>query len=455
VTSYSVIGLGKLGACMAAALAARRHNVIGVDVNHMVVEDLAAGRAPLLEPGLQDAIDRADGRLRATTDTSDAVVASDVTFVVVPTPSDPRGAFSTEYARTAFEEIGKGLARKDDYHLVVLTSTVLPGASRYGLLPALETASGKNAGEDFGFCYSPEFIALGSVIRDFLHPDFLLIGEHDDRAGEVLERCYREIIENGAPCKRMSIENAELAKIALNSFVTTKITFANLLAQICEQIPGGDVDAVTDAIGADRRVGNSYLRGGLGFGGPCFPRDNDAFSFLADQLGADSAVPRATDEFNRRVPERIVERLASLLEPGCRVAVVGIAYKPGTAVIDASQGVLIAQLLAREGIEVSVFDPLAADNAVEILAGDAHVARSLDEAASGAHLLVLGSPDRDLAGRAVALAPDAIVFDCWRAISSVERGQRVLAIGRGEGSGGDALPRPYEAPAGESVDGRA
>src|SRR5207245_1039686 len=156
---------------------------------------------------------------------------------------------------------GRALAQKADYHTVVLTSTVLPGASRYGLLPIHERSSGKRCGDDFGFCYSPEFVALGSVIRDFLHPDFLLIGEYDRRSGDELEAHYRDIVVNGAGAARMSVENAELAKISVNAYVTTKITFANMLAEICDRMPGGDVDVVSNAIGLDSRIGRKYLTG--------------------------------------------------------------------------------------------------------------------------------------------------------------------------------------------------
>src|SRR5262245_12013398 len=192
---YSVVGLGKLGASMAAGIASRGHDVVGVDINHASVDAVNMRRAPVQETGLDALIAANHDRLRATTDHADAVVNSELTFVIVPTPSDERGAFSLQYATYAFREIGKALAKKNGYHTVVLTSTVLPGASRYGLIPVLEQYSGKRCGRDFGFCYSPEFVALGSVIRDFLHPDFLLVGEYDSRAGEHLEACYRDIVE--------------------------------------------------------------------------------------------------------------------------------------------------------------------------------------------------------------------------------------------------------------------
>ena len=195
----------------------------------------------------------------------------------------------------------------------MLTSTVLPGAMRHGLLPILEQHAGKKGGAGFGVCYSPEFIALGSVIRDFLNPDFLLIGELDARVG----RASRGVLcatswAPATPVRRMTLENAELAKISVNAFVTTKITFANMLAEMCGAIPGGDVDVVSDAIGMDSRIGRKYLTGGLGFGGPCFPRDNVALGFIADALGAPRAIcSTTTDRLNRSLADRILDELRS------------------------------------------------------------------------------------------------------------------------------------------------
>src|SRR5262245_21634319 len=211
---FSIVGLGKLGASMAAAIASKGHHVVGVDVNHRAVDAVNQGRAPVQETGLQDLIAANRDRLRATLSHEEAIRNSELTFVIVPTPSDERGAFLLQYAAYAFREIGKALAGKKERHTVGVTSTVLPGATRYGLLPGLERHSGKKGGVDFGLCYSPEFIALGSVIRDFLHPDFLLLGELDAASGQHLEDCYRDIMPQVTPVRRMTLENAELAKIS-------------------------------------------------------------------------------------------------------------------------------------------------------------------------------------------------------------------------------------------------
>lgn len=417
ITRYSVVGLGKLGASMAAAIASRGFNVIGVDVSRRVVEQVNAGCAPVQETNLEETIAANRERLQATLSHREAVLNSDVTFVVVPTPSDERGAFSLQYAAWAFREIGRALAEKEEYHLVVLTSTVLPGSTRYGLLPILEQASGKTCGRDFGLCYSPEFIALGSVIRDFLNPDFTLIGEFDERSGSLLEECYAAIMENYPPCVRMSIENAELAKIALNTFVTTKITFANMLADLCERIPGGDVDVVTKALGLDRRIGPLYLKGALGYGGPCFPRDNVAMGFIAQALGSRAELAETTDRVNRALPTRIIERLRPFIHKGETVAILGLAYKPHSHVIEESQGIMLAWALFKAGARVVAYDPLANEMARNEFRGQILVLDNLADCLSQAEVVLITTPDpvfRALKAADFRNESPVVVVDFWR-----------------------------------------
>lgn len=406
---------------MVGAIASRGHEVVGVDVNLHFVDQVNSGRAPVEEPGLTDLMREHKHRISGTMNLSEAVERTDVTFVVVPTPSLPDGSFSTDFALRAFADLGHALASKRGYHLVVLTSTVLPRATRDILIPAIEKSSGKQAGRDFGVCYSPEFIALGSVINDYLNPDFILIGEHDAKAGAMLEETYRQIVTNDAPCRRMPLESAELAKIALNAYVTMKITFANVISDICEWLPNGDVDTVTRAIGLDRRVGSHYLRGGLGFGGPCFPRDNAAIATVARIAGAADDLFQVTDAVNRARPQRIIDRLDDILGPGRSVAVLGISYKPKSSVIEESQGLQLALLAAETGSTVTVFDPAVPPSALASFE-EIRVTSSLDECVRGADIVIVANDD-DAFRTLPALSPDAVVVDCWRARSRTDGGQ--------------------------------
>jgi UDPglucose 6-dehydrogenase len=449
-TRYSIVGLGKLGASMAAAIAGRGFDVIGVDVNASVIEAVNAGRAPVSETGLGDAIETNRARLSATVSHGEAIVRSDVTFVVVPTPTDHTGMFSLQYACYAFREIGRGLAAKEGYHLVVLTSTVMPGSIRQVLLPELEAASGKKCGRDFGVCYGPEFIALGSVIRDFLNPDFTLVGEFDELSGASLERCYAEIVENGAPCKRMSLENAELAKLAVNTFVTTKISYANMLAELCEAIPGGDVDVVSDALGADKRIGRRYLTGGLGFGGPCFPRDNIALSAFGRHVGAGTEIAMTTDAANRVPVRRLVEHVRLAARPESTVAVLGLAYKPQSHVLERSQGMEAALAIAEHGLRVVCYDPLARNAARNELKDKALVLDSVKACLDHADVVVIANADPEFARLTSEdfpqRSPAVQVIDCWRLLRRQLEGSanvRYRAIGVA-GDVGDGIVRLWE-----------
>ncbi len=327
----AVVGLGKLGAPLAAVLASKGNQVLGIDVNPEAVGLLNEGRAPVEEPGLQDLVSASADRLSATTDLGVAADA-ELSILIVPTPSDERGAFSNQHVLAAVQEIGRSLSGRDDYHVVVVGSTVMPGSCDAEIRPALESASGRRVGETLGLCYSPEFIALGNVIRDMLEPDMVLIGESDARAGDLHERLYAGVVENDPPFRRMSLVNAELTKIAVNTYVTMKISYANALADMCERLPGADVEEVTGALGLDTRIGAKYLRGAISYGGPCFPRDNKAFAVLARDLGAEPLLAEATDAVNNAQTDRLARLVQSRLKAGNAVGILGLAYKPDTAV---------------------------------------------------------------------------------------------------------------------------
>jgi UDPglucose 6-dehydrogenase len=448
----SVIGLGKLGACVAACLADKGFRVIGVDVNQTSVDLINNGKAPVMEPGLDDMIAANRQRLRATTDYAEAISDSNVTLIVVPTPSDDEGAFSLKYVRDAGHQIGAALRGQSGYHLVVLTSTVLPGSTEYGLLPILEAASGKICGTDFGLCYSPEFIALGSVIRDFLHPDFILIGESDQHAGATLSALYERACDNHPPVSRMSFVNAELTKLSVNSYVTMKISYANMLAAICERLPGGDVDVVTSALALDTRIGSKYLKGAVSYGGPCFPRDNQALAYLGRLLGRPAALAEATDLYNKAVIERIRATVEEIAEPDDEVAVLGLAYKPNTNVVDEAAGILLASQLADHGFRVTVHDPLANLSAKRLLGARVRYAQSAADAVESAALVVLMSPDpayTQTDALMAVLKPGSVLLDAWRALPQerIEQlGVRYVGVGRAQRGHEDDLLKRLWAP---------
>jgi UDPglucose 6-dehydrogenase len=417
----SVIGLGKLGAPLAAVFASKGYNVIGVDLNNDFVTALNEGRAPVLEPKLQDLIDQSKSRLRATLHYEDAIVNSDVTFIIVPTPSGRDGIFVNRYVTDSLERIGSALRKKQGYHVVVVTSTVIPGSMEGELTESIEKASGRTVGVDLGFCYNPEFIALGSVVHNMLFPDMILIGQSDERAGGILEDIYRRSTESNPEFHRMNLVNSELCKISVNTFVTTKISYANMIADMCDHLPGADADVVTRAVGADSRIGRKYLKPATGYGGPCFPRDNKAFSALARRVGANSSLAEATDNINNHQISRLLKAVKAHCSPGDTIAILGLSYKPDTGVIEESQGILLAARLADEGYKIIASDPLALPAAESVLRATTVLEEDPVAAVSVADVIVVMTPWPEFA----QLSPKAFeragsrrtVIDPWSLLS--------------------------------------
>ena len=427
-----VAGLGKLGSPLAAVLASKGHEVTGIDLDPAMVAAIREGRPPVAEPGLQALIDSARPRLKATSSWEEAVSGTEASFIIVPTPSEEDGGFSNAYVLDAVARIGAALRSSGRYHVVNITSTVMPGSCDGPIRAALEQASGLTVGKGVGLCYNPEFIALGTVIRDMLRPDMILLGQSDARAGDVIESIYRTTTENSPPVQRMNLVNAETAKIALNAYVTMRISFANFVAEICERLPGGNSDAVLAALGKDSRIGGKYLKGALGYGGPCFPRDNAAIARLAQLAGVEADLPLATDTVNRRQAARLAAQVRQHLAQGGAVAVLGMAYKPDTPVVEESQGILLARELADGGIVVTVHDPLALENALPLLGESVRHAAGLEDAVAGANVIVIATPDP--AYRALPLllkGRDVVIFDCWRLLAGAPG--RIVSVGVNEG----------------------
>jgi UDPglucose 6-dehydrogenase len=431
----SIIGLGKLGAPLAAVMANKGHTVIGVDLNPSYVTAVQQGEAPVDEPGLAEMIRANRERLSATMDYDEAIPGSDATFIIVPTPSDPDGTFSPRQVLAAAGKIGPALRKKDGWHLVVLSSTVMPGSIERSVLPALEAHSGKKCGEEFGLCYKPEFIALGSVIHDMLNPDMILIGESDRRSGDILAKVYAGVCESKPRIQRMNFVNAELTKLSVNTFVTTKISYANMLAQVCETLPGADVDVVTTALGCDSRIAPKYLKGALGYGGPCFPRDCVAFSALARSNGVPALLADATEALNRRQVPRLAELILSRLPEGGTAGVLGLSYKPDTPVIEESQGLGLARALLARGISVVVYDPAAMENARDHLTGRVTFAQSAGACAALADVLAITTPWPEFRClKPSDLKPGSAVLDCWRLFTDHFLGSGVTLLHLGLGS---------------------
>jgi UDPglucose 6-dehydrogenase len=356
IKSISVCGLGKLGACMAATFAARGFEVVGIDVDPEKIRKINAGEAAVDEPLLAETMAQAGKRIRATNDPK-KVVETAVSFFIPPSPSLPDGSFSNEYLLKAMQPVARAVREANKLgHIFVCSSTTTPGAVDAVLIPMLEKETGWTCGSEFHVCYNPEFIALGNVINGLLDPDFVLIGEGDSASGAALEQLYRGYVRNSCRIARMSIISAELTKISVNSYITMKISFTNQLRMIADRFPKADIANILDAIGTDTRIGHKYLRAGLSFGGPCFPRDNRLLSYAARKAGVEAPLAEASDRVNEQTKADLAARVRRLLSAQDAVLVLGISYKPDTYITEESAGLHLAQELRRAGHRVFVHD---------------------------------------------------------------------------------------------------
>jgi UDPglucose 6-dehydrogenase len=356
IQTASVCGLGKLGACIAATLAQRGFSTVGIDIDPEKVARINAGQPPVEEPLLAETITAGRARLRATQDYREAV-GTDVTFFIPPSPSLPDGSFSNEFLLRAMQPVAAAVREKRKKgHIFVCSSTTTPGAMDTVLIPMLERETGGVCGRDFGMCYNPEFIALGNVVKGLLEPDMVLIGESDPNSGAALEGLYKRYNTNSPRIARMSIISAELTKISVNSYITMKISFTNQLRMIAEQFPKADIHNILEAIGSDSRIGPKYLRAGLSYGGPCFPRDNRLLAYSARQLGLEAPLAEASDRVNQRTNLDLFEKVQRMVSKTDTVAVLGLSYKPDTYITEEAAGLYLAQQLKRQGYKVVVHD---------------------------------------------------------------------------------------------------
>ena len=353
--NLAVIGLGKLGLPLAALLASNGNQVKAFDAQESVRRAIRQKTIETNEPGLIDLLKNDNNQLEISESIAESIKGAEAVFIIVPTPSLPSGHFTNEYLLDVITKIGQSI--EPSQKLVIdIVSTVMPGSCDGPIKSALEQSAGRSVGEDLGLCYNPEFIALGSVINDMENPDMHLIGQSSDWAGEVVENALKSIVKVQVPSMRMSLTEAELVKIAVNNFVTMKISFANALYQAGVALGGMDIDVVTSAIGLDSRIGNKYLKGAAPYGGPCFPRDTRALTTLFEELGVLADLSRATEALNKSHVSFISDFVKKSVGNVKTVGLVGISYKPGTPVTEESPGVSIAIDLVAQGYELHVWD---------------------------------------------------------------------------------------------------
>jgi GDP-mannose 6-dehydrogenase len=418
----SVLGLGYVGSVSAAMLAADGHQVIGVDVNPDKVAAINAGTSPIVEPGLGDALSAAvaAGRLRATTNTAEAVRDSDVSLICVGTPSRKNGSLDFTYIERVSREIGAALRGTNRYHVVVVRSTVLPGTTHNVVIPALEQESGTVYGEGFGVSCNPEFLREGSALKDFRDPPLTLVG-HNHAADAYSTRALYEAID--APVVSTSIRTAEMIKYASNTWHALKVCFANEIGNLCKRM---EVDSheVMDIFCKDERLNLSpvYLKPGFAFGGSCLPKDVRALQYRAKELDLELPVIESILPSNRL---QISYAFEQILETGRRnIGLLGFSFKAGTDDLRESPLVSLAEALLGKGLTLRIYDrnvmlaQLVGANKEYVEGRIPHLSsllcESIDEVVADSDVIVVGNRSPEFIDALRRTRPDQMIIDLVR-----------------------------------------
>lgn len=420
----SIFGLGYVGTVSAGCLATDGHSVIGVDPNKTKVDLINQGVSPIVEKDIGEMIAAAvkNNLLRATLDVRDAVMNSDISLVCVGTPSQLNGNLDLSHVRKVCEQIGAALKEKSAFHVVVARSTMLPGSMRSVVIPALESYSGKRAGVDFGVCNNPEFLREGTAVFDYYNPPKTVIGETDNKAGELLMQLYAKM---SAPLIRTEVETAEMVKYADNTWHAIKVAFANEIGNLCKA-EGIDGHKVMEIFCQDTKLNLSpyYMKPGFAFGGSCLPKDVRALMYKGKSLDMDLPLINAILPSNQR---QIEKGIKMIVEKGNkRVGILGFSFKAGTDDLRESPLVEVIEYLIGKGYELKLYDKnvnlaaLTGANQDYILNHIPHISKlmtsSLDEVLKFAQTIVIGNGAAEFRNVPDEIKPEQVVVDLVRIV---------------------------------------
>jgi GDP-mannose 6-dehydrogenase len=418
----SIFGIGYVGCVSAACFAHAGHDVTGVDVNPTKVDIINSGKSPIVEPQMNELIHDAvkSGKLRATTDSMEAVKSSDISLVCVGTPSKPNGSLDLGHVARVCEEIGAALATKDTHHTIVIRSTMLPGSIESVAQPALEKTSRKQAGKDFGVCVNPEFLREGTSVKDFYAPPFTLIGADDEETAKIVSSLYANI---DAPVFTTTVKTAEMVKYVCNCFHALKVSFANEIGNICKALEL-DSHEVMKVFCADTKLNLSpyYLKPGFAFGGSCLPKDLRAVSYKAKELDIEVPLLSAITATNKLQVEKALDMV--LNTGNKQVGVLGFSFKAGTDDLRESPMVTLIETLLGKGLELVIYDRdvslarLFGSNKAYIEEEIPHIAKlmrgTIDEVLDAANTIVIGNRSEEFRQIESRLRPDHKVIDLVR-----------------------------------------
>lgn len=421
----SVVGTGYVGLVSGACLAAKGHHSICIDIDKSKVDMINSGQAPIHEEGLPEILHRTVGsNLRADTDLEKAVLETEISLIAVGTPFKG-DEIDLGYIRKAARDLGKALSKKSEYHVVVVKSTVVPGTTEDVVLPILEEASGKKAGVDFGVGMNPEFLREGCAVSDFMNPDRIVLGGIDQRTLSKLQELYQ--VFDGVDILNTNPRTAEMIKYTANGLLATMISFSNEIANLSAQVGGIDITEVMQGVHLDKRLSpllddgtrirpgfTTYLEAGCGFGGSCFPKDVKALIAHGRRHNTPMDLLESVVKINESQPHRMLSLLNKHFPDlkGRRIAVLGLAFKPGTNDIRESPSIPILKELISSGAKVTAFDPIAKDEMKEIYSPtEVMYSDSVEETVSNADAVLLVTRWPEFESLPTLLGKDTVLID--------------------------------------------
>ena len=432
----AVIGLGFVGLSLASVLASKENNVIGIDVDVEKCKKICNGITPFFEPDLEKTLKIGLKKKLTISNDFSLIKNCDMIFVAVGTPQKPNGAIELSMIKKAVTSIGRILAKSKKKPIVLIKSTVIPGTMQNVILPILEKRSGKKAGKEFGLISNPEFLQESSAIKDTKFPHVIVLGGYQTKFMKKAKRFFSKLHPN-VPITITNHQTVEMIKYANNSFLATKISFINQLSNICQNIPGANIDDITKTIGLDPRIGALFLNAGPGYGGSCLPKDMKALISFADKIGINPTLLNAVEKTNQKQIQNIVSLMEKTLGAlaSKRITVLGTAFKPDTDDVRDSIAIELIKKLLKKKSRITIYDPKAIKNTKSIFGEKIIYARSVTDALNKSQCTILMTHWKQferLNNNSLKHMSRKFVIDCRRILVKKELQAEYYAVGIGK-----------------------
>jgi len=420
----AVIGLGFVGLSLTSVLASRGNNVIGIDVDVEKCKKIRGGISPFFEPDLEKMLRIGLKKKLTISDDFSLVKDCDIIFVAVGTPQKSNGAIELSMIKKAVTSIGRILAKSKKSQIVLIKSTVTPGTMQNIILPILEKRSGKKAGKEFGLISNPEFLQESSAIRNTKFPHVIVLGGYQTKFMKKAKSFFSKLHPN-VPIIITNHQTAEMIKYANNSFLATKISFINQLSNICQNIPGANIDDIAKTIGLDPRIGALFLNAGPGYGGSCLPKDMKALINFADRVGTNPTLLNAVEKTNQNQMENIISLIEKKLGKIAseRITILGTAFKPNTDDVRDSMAIELIKKLLKKKAKITIYDPKAIKNTMKIFEGKIVYAKSITDALNKSQcaiMMIHWKQFEALNNNSIKHMKRKFIIDCRRILSKKE-----------------------------------